>query len=52
MVHERIRAADPDFASVTLAIVQFALSVEGPRSPVLFTDRGVAKRVEKYVSDL
>jgi hypothetical protein len=42
MMHERIRAADPDFASVTLAIVQFALSVEGPRLPVLFTDRGVA----------
>jgi hypothetical protein len=26
MMHERIRAADPDFADVALAIVQFALS--------------------------
>jgi hypothetical protein len=41
MMHERIRAADPDFADVSLAIVQFARSEKGPRIPVLFTDRGV-----------
>jgi len=41
MMHERIRAADPDFADVSLAIVQFALSAKGPRIPVLFTDRHV-----------
>ncbi|WP_291842951.1 hypothetical protein [Bradyrhizobium sp.] len=41
MMHERIRAADPDFADVSLAIVQFALSEKGPRIPVLFSDTGV-----------
>jgi hypothetical protein len=41
MMHERIRAADPDFADVTLGVVQFALSAKGPRPPVLFTDQGV-----------
>jgi hypothetical protein len=40
-MHERIRAADPDFADVSSAIVQFALSEKGPRIPVLFSDRGV-----------
>jgi hypothetical protein len=41
VMHERIRAADPDFANVTLAIVQFSLSTKGPREPAIFTDQGV-----------
>ena len=41
VMHERIRAADPDFAAVSLAVVQFAHSDEGPRAPVIFTDEGV-----------
>ena len=41
MMHERIRAADPDFSEVTLGIVQFSLSEKGPRLPILFTDEGV-----------
>ncbi len=41
VMHERIRAADPDFADVTLAVLQFKLSAEGPREPTIFTDRGV-----------
>ncbi|MEH2590981.1 type VI toxin-antitoxin system SocB family DNA replication inhibitor toxin [Bradyrhizobium sp. AZCC 1721] len=41
MMHERIRAADPDFADVALAIVQFALSEKGPRVPVVSLDQGV-----------
>jgi hypothetical protein len=40
-MHERIRAADPDFAEVALGIVQFSLSEKGPRTPVLYTDDGV-----------
>jgi hypothetical protein len=41
VMHERIRAADPDFADVSLAVVQFALSDNGPRVPVIYTDHGV-----------
>ncbi len=41
VMNERIRAADPDFADVTLAVVQFARSDEGPRTPIIFTDEGV-----------
>ena len=41
VMNERIRAADPDFAGVTLAIVQFTRSDEGPRTPIVFTDEGV-----------
>ncbi|PDT73352.1 hypothetical protein [Bradyrhizobium sp. C9] len=41
VMHERIRAADPDFADVTLAIVQFARSKNGPRTPVIFTDEKI-----------
>lgn len=40
-MHERIRAADPDFADVTLAIVKFARSEKGPRTPVIFTDEKI-----------
>jgi len=40
-MHERIRAADPDFAEVELAVVQFARSENGPRTPVIFTDEKV-----------
>ncbi len=42
VMHERIRAADPDFAEVTLGIFQFALSEKGPRVPILYTDAGMA----------
>ncbi len=41
VMHERIRAADPDFADALLAVVQFDLSANGPRKPTIFTDRGV-----------
>lgn len=41
VMHERIRAADPDFADVSLAVVQFALSAKGPREPAIFLDQGV-----------
>lgn len=41
VMHERIRAADEDFADVTLAIVQFTRSDEGPRTPVIFTDEKI-----------
>ena len=41
VMHERIRAADPDFAEVVLGIYQFSLSDKGPRVPILYTDAGV-----------
>jgi hypothetical protein len=41
VMHERIRAADPDFAEVVLAIVQFSLSEKGPRIPILHIDDGI-----------
>jgi hypothetical protein len=41
VMHERIRAADPDFADVSLAVVQFDLSPKGPREPAIFLDQGV-----------
>jgi hypothetical protein len=41
VMNERIRAADPDFADVALAILQFARSQEGPRTPIVFTDDGI-----------
>jgi hypothetical protein len=41
VMHERIRAAHPDFAEVTLGIFQFAPSDDGPRAPILHTDEGV-----------
>ncbi|WP_456654306.1 type VI toxin-antitoxin system SocB family DNA replication inhibitor toxin [Bradyrhizobium lupini] len=47
VMHERIRAADPDFADVALAVVQFARSEEGPRTPVVFTD----ERIELFTFD-
>ena len=42
VMHERIRAADPDFAEVALGIYQFTLSDKGPRIPVLYTDAGIS----------
>ncbi len=42
VMHERIRAADPDFSDVALGIFQFTLSDKGPREPILHTDAGVA----------
>lgn len=41
VMHERIRAADPDFAEVALGVFQFSLSEKGPRTPILYTDAGV-----------
>ena len=43
VMHERIRAADPDFANVSLGIFQFRASQnEGLRVPALHTDDGVS----------
>lgn len=42
MMHERVRAADPDFEGVDLAIFQFSNSGDDQRNPVLHTDRGVS----------
>jgi hypothetical protein len=41
VMHERIRAADPDFSSVRLGIYQFTSPKLGPRRPVLHTDVGI-----------
>jgi hypothetical protein len=41
-MHERIRASDPDFAEVKLAIFQFTAPEKGPRVPVMHTDQGLA----------
>lgn len=41
MMHQRIRAADPDFDNVALGIFQFSLSEKGPRVPILHTDAGI-----------
>lgn len=43
MMHERIRAADPDYENVGLAIFQFADADEGARRPVLHTDDAVER---------
>jgi hypothetical protein len=40
VMHERIRAADPDFAEVALGVVQFEVNAKGPRQPILFLDDG------------
>lgn len=40
-MHERIRASDPDFADVTLAIFQFTAPEKGPRVPVMHIDQGL-----------
>jgi hypothetical protein len=41
VMHERIRAADPDYAVVALGVVQFVVNAKGPRQPVLWLDDGV-----------
>lgn len=41
MMHERIRAADEDFAEVGLAIIRFDDPAEGRRVARLYTDKGV-----------
>lgn len=41
MMHERIRAADDDFANVNLGIVRFADNDDGSRSVKFFSDEGV-----------
>lgn len=40
VMHERIRAADPDYSGVALGVVQFAVTPKGPREPNLFLDDG------------
>ena len=41
MMHERIRAADPDFADIGLGIVRFANSSGDERAVRLYTDDGI-----------
>lgn len=41
MMHERIRAADPDYEAVRFAIFQFGDINEDRRAPILHTDDGV-----------
>lgn len=41
VMHERIRAADPDFVDVALGVFQFGVDDDGKRHPVLWTDDGV-----------
>jgi len=41
MMHERIRAADEDFADVRMTIAQFAAPSKGRRAVKLYTDEGV-----------
>lgn len=41
MMHERIRAADPDYAAVQFVIFQFGDTVEDRRRPILHTDDDV-----------
>ncbi len=41
VMHERIRAADPDYADVRFLIVQFENSKEGSRDPILHFDDDV-----------
>ena len=41
MMHERIRAADPDFSEVGFGIFQFGKQSSGSRAPVLHRDEGI-----------
>lgn len=41
MMHERIRAADPDYEAVQLAVFQFGDSGKDQRNPILHIDNGV-----------
>jgi len=41
MMHERIRAADEDFAEIGLAILRFDAPNEGRRAARLYTDKGL-----------
>jgi len=41
-MHERIRASDPDFATVKLAVFQLTAPEKGPRVPIMHTDQGLA----------
>lgn len=42
MMHERIRAVDPDYAAVGFGIFQFGDFAEDQRNPIIHTDDGVA----------
>jgi hypothetical protein len=42
-MHERIRAADPDFAEVGFAIFQFERSEKGLGAPIVFSDAAVER---------
>lgn len=41
VMHERIRAADEDFAGVNLGIVRFSVNDDGRRTAQLYSDKGV-----------
>jgi hypothetical protein len=41
MMHEHIRAGDPDYEEVGLAIFQFGDEADGRRAPILHTDDGI-----------
>ncbi|MEO0621836.1 MAG: hypothetical protein AAF183_06360 [Pseudomonadota bacterium] len=41
MMHERIRAADEDFADIGLAIIRFSDPIEGRRDARHYTDNGI-----------
>jgi len=41
MMHERIRAADPDYETVRFVIFRFGDLEGNRRSPILYTDEGV-----------
>lgn len=42
MMHEQIRAADPDYADVSLGIIQFTAADNDARQPILHLDHGVS----------
>ncbi|MBD9621474.1 hypothetical protein IB279_00805 [Ensifer sp. ENS06] len=41
MMHERIRAADEDFADINLGIIRFSDNDDGSREAKLYTDEGI-----------
>lgn len=41
MMHENIRAADPDFSEVGLAVIQFSAGDNDSRNPIIYHDHGV-----------
>lgn len=41
VMHERIRAADPDFAGVAFGIFKFAITDDEERAPIIHLDEGI-----------